>query len=292
MDDLRNSRAWWRRAPFLLTCFGVVLGARVSSAEEPAVAPTVEAPAETGVSAQAAALFREAKTRYRSGDVAGALDSMQHAYELSGRAELLFNLGELHRQLHHCSAALKAYDEYLARVTPARHEDEARRQSAALRPHCPNEPVVTMPDLAPPPAPRVQAPPPSPPRAQAPPPAPERYWTPVRVGAWTSIGVAAALAAGATYAQARALSDQSEMDASVRAAKKRGVYVGTDYRRWLASDTDGTRAVTWARVLGASAAALAVTGVVLLVVHPRKHEGMAATITLRLGTSASILGVF
>src|SRR3954470_11151746 len=94
-----------------LAVTGVLLtalsGALTAQAEPPAAAAPpaqAEPPAATAGTAEsgdqaAARLYHEAEARYGEGDVPGALVRMQEAYAHSGRPELLFNLGELEREL-------------------------------------------------------------------------------------------------------------------------------------------------------------------------------------------------
>lgn len=62
---------------------------------------------------RARAAFREGEQAYYAGRFAEALDRFSLAYELSARAELLYNIGTAHDRLGHNQAALRAYQEYL-----------------------------------------------------------------------------------------------------------------------------------------------------------------------------------
>src|SRR5688572_5100567 len=95
-----------RRGATLLVTFASLLslGARAAEPASDAAFAANETPA-----LRAAELFREAEALYVIGDVAGALERMQSAYDVSGRPELLFNLGQLQRELGHCVEAVTNY---------------------------------------------------------------------------------------------------------------------------------------------------------------------------------------
>ncbi|HTQ04512.1 MAG TPA: tetratricopeptide repeat protein [Polyangiaceae bacterium] len=276
MNAKRNARLWWRSASALLVCAGTTFGG-TARAEEPSPPKQPEAATPATKDTLAADLYRHAEACYAAGDLQGALDAMQRSYELSSRPELLFNLGELHRELHECAAAVNAYDEYLLRATEGRYRDDARRLSAELRTTCPTEsPQVTMPPIPPPPvAPVVRAPPP---------PVPPPYWTPARIGGWSSVGAAVALAVGATYAIGYDQAVQHELIDRIDAEQNMRAVTPRDRTLF----EQGQTAQTWGIVLGVGAAALAGTGVVLLVLNPTPKQPAGATVTLRIGAGATV----
>ncbi len=275
MNARRHVRARCRCAGSVLACALFVLRSGAAHADEPA--PTGDAAAAPDSGRAAAELFREAEARYTAGDVAGALESMQRSYELSGRPELLYNLGELQRELLHCSAAANAYDEYLARTTRGRHREDAERARAELRAECPDDAVpVTMPVLAPPPAAAIEpAPAPAPPAS---------YWTPTRVAGWSSVGAALAASTGALYFALRGQFDVGKFEGRLGA----GRYTPEDQALYAR----GTRENTWAWALGGGALGLAATGLTLLVVSPQARKPAAARLTVRIGTTASVQAFF
>lgn len=275
-----SAQALRRCAGSALACALLLLRSGAARADVPApAAPAEAAPAEAAPADPAAELFRDAQARYTAGDVAGALDSMQRSYDLSRRPELLYNLGVLHRELGQCDAAAKAYAAYLAQTTQGRHREEAERASAELRAECPEEAVhVDMPVIAPPPPAAAD-------RAPVPP-APPRYWTTARIVGWSSVGTAVVAGTGALYFALRGQLDVGRFEGAVGAG-------GPAYTRdEQAIYDEGMRANTWTGVLGLSALGLAATGVALVVLNPGGEKTSVGTVTLRLGTTASVQTFF
>lgn len=64
------------------------------------------------VAEQAAELFWQANDSYTNGEFLRAIELYRSAFELSGEAALVFNIGQCHRQLRDCDAARAAYSEY------------------------------------------------------------------------------------------------------------------------------------------------------------------------------------
>jgi len=235
--------------------------------------------------ARAAELYREADALYASGDTARALDAMQRSFELSGYPELLFNIGQMQRELHDCPAALKSYEAYLARATHGTHRDEVGRSVETLRAQCP-EPSV------PPPAATAVAVSPTPPAPV--PVAPDRpgdgYWTPLRIAGWSTLGAAAVTAAGALYATARAQTYEGRDEDRITNDKASGLgYQPSD----KTIEEDGERAASWARALGITAAGLTAIGVSLIVISPEKQQPTKAAISMGVGPGrAWVSGAF
>jgi tetratricopeptide (TPR) repeat protein len=223
--------------------------------------------------ARAAALFDEAEARYVAGDVAGALASMQASYEISKRAELLFNLGELRRELGQCVEARESYTAYLEQVPESPHRERAVRALDVLRVECP-EPASSPPVASPPPSSAAvsESPvaPATPVRPIAAPPAIEsKSWAPTAIVAWSAIGAAVVTGAGATYFAVKAANDESRLEARIKTLQAESGEV-SDSEREL--EANGRRAATWAQVLGVGAAGLATLGVSLLVFAPNGDE--------------------
>ncbi len=63
---------------------------------------------------EARASFEAGKAAFDNGDYAAALVQFEHAYELSHRSLLLYNLGLTHDRLQHEERALESYEAYLA----------------------------------------------------------------------------------------------------------------------------------------------------------------------------------
>jgi hypothetical protein len=223
----------------------------------------------TDANQRAAELFRDAEARYGAGDVVGALQSMQRSYELSGRPELLFNLGQLQRELGDCPRALQDYQKYLSQAPQGTRRDEAERISAELESKCPEQPAAPA---AAPPAPPLAA-------RETPPAGPTPYWTPARIGGWSSVGAAIVLAAGATYSALRASNAEGRLEDRINADQEQGTgFTSADKN----VENEGQRAANWATALGVGAASLAVVGVSLIVFNPGHPAASNATISLGL----------
>ncbi len=61
----------------------------------------------------AAIAYQQALSSYSQGNVAAALSSMRISYQLSKRAELLYNLAQLEEELNACRDSLEDYRRYL-----------------------------------------------------------------------------------------------------------------------------------------------------------------------------------
>jgi hypothetical protein len=276
-----SPRARCRCAGGALACALFAFRSGAAGAEEPGgTAPRAAAPAPESAPL-AVDLFREAEARYTAGDVAGALDSMQRSYDLSGRPELLYNLGELRRELHQCTAASNAYGEYLARTPQGRYREEAERARAELRAECPEAGVAVHPPL-------VAALPGE--RAPAPAPA-QPYWTAARVAGWSSVGAAGVTGTGALYFALRGQFEVGRFEGRVGARGSEG-NAGAYTPDEQAIYEEGTRANTWTGVLGLSTVALAATGVALVVLNPGGREAPAGTVTLRVGPTTFVQTCF
>jgi hypothetical protein len=92
----------------------------------PTSAASSAAPAPTD--AEAHALFTAGQLAYQAGRFDSALTQFTRAYELSHRAELLYNIGQCQDFLRHDAEALAAFEAYLAAVpaAPTRAVVEAR----------------------------------------------------------------------------------------------------------------------------------------------------------------------
>lgn len=95
---------------------------------------------------RARAAFREGEQAYYAGRFAEALDRFSLAYELSARAELLYNIGTAHDRLGHGALALRAYREYLdARPEAPNREFVLARIAVLENPGAAQEPLVGEP---------------------------------------------------------------------------------------------------------------------------------------------------
>ena len=89
----------------------------------------MEARAQTGSDEEAHALFSAGEVAYGDGRYAAALNYFRQAYEMSGRALLLYNIGSAAEHLRRDGEALDAFERYLAE-TP---EDAPNRAAVAAR---------------------------------------------------------------------------------------------------------------------------------------------------------------
>lgn len=196
---------------------------------------------------EAASLFYDAEAKYAAGDVRGALEAMQRSYELSRRPELLFNLGELHRELGHCHAARSSYSRYLAEVGDARFRERARAALATLARGCDEHAAAPVLEIAP--------------REATSP----RYWTGSRVVGWSLIGAGLAAGACSAYFAVHAKNIETELEETIArnqslppAERRPWDEIGHDHY------ANGQRAATFAYAFGAGAVAVLASGLGIL----------------------------
>lgn len=114
-------------------------------------------PADT--SGDAKMIFAEAQQRFELGDFDGALDRFTRAYELSKHPEILFNIGQCHRNLGDLRRSIFFFERYLD-STPASHPEvrqaidemqkELQLQAATASTAVSNEPEAPPPLIPPP----------------------------------------------------------------------------------------------------------------------------------------------
>ena len=253
----------------------------------------------TPANEQAAALaYKRAVSAYGSKDLPGALQYMQESYGISGRAELLFNLASLERELKLCQDALRDYQSYLRRVPNGKFRSDAQRATQELQLECPAEPVsnaellssapqlVATAELAAPPqraAPLMPTPsePPSD-RAALPPVTPlveqadqAPYWNAHRVVGWSAIASGVITGGVALYFMNAALRDHDEA-AQIAASYK---YAPKD-PPWLDEQEAQHRDLRAARILGVTAGALVAGGAIVLSLSPKTHSSSRVSATL------------
>jgi hypothetical protein len=271
MLRVTEKRTWVKPASFLALA-AASLGPRVALAEEAlqATPSGIEAAPATAES-DPAGLFLRAQARYEAGDTAGALVLMRRAHELSRRPELLFNLGELERELGACEPALREYRAYLSEATAGARREQAEHRVRELETQCP--PVTPVA-----PAVHVTAPPPAPaPRPQASLPAdpPAPYFTPLRIAGWSAVGAGLVTGTLATYFAVRAAGHESDLEASIRNPSSDGFS-----RRDKELESDGRQSAQLARAFGISAAGLAAVGAALLLLPSSSREERRPRISL------------
>ena len=95
-----------------------------------------EARGATGATAPPDAIAQQAIEEARAAEASGhkreAIQGYKRAYELSGDPSLLFQLGELSRELGETSAAGRFYRAYLARDRHGKHRADAERAVSSL----------------------------------------------------------------------------------------------------------------------------------------------------------------
>lgn len=82
---------------------------------------------------EARSLFQAGRTAFGDGRYADARDYFRRAYELSGRAELLYNVGTAEDRLRNDEAALEAFEAFLAAQPEAANRTEIEGRIAVLR---------------------------------------------------------------------------------------------------------------------------------------------------------------
>src|SRR5689334_23248564 len=91
------------------------------------------AQAPTGDDAAARTHFATGASAFDSGRYEVALSEFQAAYELSHRAELLYNIGLCQDRLRQDRAALSSFERFLAERPDTPHRAEVEPRIAALR---------------------------------------------------------------------------------------------------------------------------------------------------------------
>jgi tetratricopeptide (TPR) repeat protein len=91
-------------------------------------APGQAASAESANDAEGRALFEAGRAAYDVGRYASALSRFQEAYELTGHAQLLYNIGQCYDRLRRDAEAVEMFERYLAEVpdNPQRAALESR----------------------------------------------------------------------------------------------------------------------------------------------------------------------
>jgi tetratricopeptide (TPR) repeat protein len=240
-----------------------------SSLAPPSERPVEPTPAPVPSSAeerlrQAAEHYREAEERYREGDVAGAYERMRGAYERSGRFELLFNLGQLARELGRCPDALRDHRAYLEQAPPGPRRDQVERSVSELERECPERPEPAPP----PPRPVPAAPPPTEASSAV---------RPLRIAGWASVGGALVAGVAATYFALETGRLEDRYEARLRAAREPSPNAKGFSQSDKDLETDGRHAAYWARGLAVGAVGLAAAGITLLVIDHNQHDDHATT---------------
>lgn len=150
---------------------------------------------------QARIEFERGRGAFDEGDYRAAWGFFHNAYRLSGRAQLLYNIGQTADRLGRDNEALTAFRMYLERLPKAENKREVENRIRALEervrdservppPPVPGEPGASQPQAAPDPEPAPEPAPPPAAEPQAPPPPPEASGPrPTRDGFYLRVGL-------------------------------------------------------------------------------------------------------
>ncbi|HKO51098.1 MAG TPA: hypothetical protein VJV79_25490 [Polyangiaceae bacterium] len=221
------------------------------------------APSRAGSEQAAAVAYERALASYSKGDVAAALDSMRQSYQLSKRAELLYNLAQLEEELKACGDARDDYRRYLELVPHGRYREAAERAKERLELECPSSSTVTGPVAIAMPQPattddKPKEPPTEPVRAS--------YWTTPRVIGWSAIAAGTLAGAGALYFELAAIQAKQEYKQSVEAEENGGPTSDSTLQDRQHRNED------LALALGITGGALVAGGALVLLLDPGKRE--------------------
>jgi tetratricopeptide (TPR) repeat protein len=216
---------------------------------------------DSSVEQQAAAAYQQARASYAKGDREAALLYMKKSYELSKRAELLFNLARLEQELKACEESLADYRRYLELVPRGRYREEATRARDLLEQECP-PPAPVLASTAPAPVNPEPATNESPPEQSDAVAEPPPYWNPSRIIGWSTIAGGTLAGAGAAYFQLQARQAKKDFQQSVDAANAGGPPADTSLqdRQHRYNHT--------AIALGATAGIMVAGGALLLLLDP------------------------
>lgn len=81
----------------------------------------------------ARAAFRDGRIAFDRGRYAEALERFEHAYSLSGKSELLYNIGLAADRIREDERALEAFELYLKETPDSPERDQVRMRVVALR---------------------------------------------------------------------------------------------------------------------------------------------------------------
>jgi tetratricopeptide (TPR) repeat protein len=81
----------------------------------------------------ARAAFKDGRIAFDQGRYAEALQRFEHAYELSGKSELLYNIGLAADRIREDDRALEAFEQYLKETPASSQREQVRMRVVALR---------------------------------------------------------------------------------------------------------------------------------------------------------------
>jgi hypothetical protein len=250
--------------------------ADTKAASESDSGPSAAAPASArSTSQRAAAAFQASLDAYAKGDLKGALTAMRESYQLSGHTELLYNIARIEAELGACSEALANFNQYITQVPDGRYRAQAESASAELSERCPSPAAPPTMESAPLAATPTSTPPAvdGAPKPAASPPEPESWRPPEELG-WTAIALGVAGGASAVYFTARAVDARDQLRHQIERQVKDG---GPPANLGLRDEQ--RRAQTTAQVLAVSGGALAVGGIVVLLMASQERPRAIARTT-------------
>jgi tetratricopeptide (TPR) repeat protein len=77
--------------------------------------------------------FKDGRVAFDAGRFTEALERFEHAYSLSGRSELLFNIGIAADRIREDERALEAFEQYLEETPDSTHRKQVEQRVIALR---------------------------------------------------------------------------------------------------------------------------------------------------------------
>lgn len=223
--------------------------------------------------AAARAAYQRAEVAYQSKDLASALHEMEQAYQLSQRADLLYNLARIEDELGRCGAAREHYQQYLQRVPEGEARAEAQVADERLAVRCNNTATAALATAAAPAPPVAASVPPTP--TPTPTPTSERRSPPIsgsdqgstqRWIGWSLVAGGVVAGIGAAYFLDATIDARDALQASVNSQ----LAGGPRYDRGLKDEKE--RHERTARALGAASAALLVGGAIVVLLAPRASE--------------------
>jgi len=195
---------------------------------------------------EARMLFEAGRFAYERGDYDSALEHFQNAYDLSGRADLLFNIGRVADNLRRDEVAIDAYARFLEEIS----EDHPARVEVSNRLRVLREIVARRragEDVQAEPAPEVMDPAPTPPPAPSDP-----------IAGYVLLGVSGAVLAAGGIVGAVALVHRDEVENAPDGVR-------WDDIRGAASSAQGESIAAW--ILLAAGAVGLTTSIVLIATH-------------------------
>jgi tetratricopeptide (TPR) repeat protein len=207
---------------------------------------TVSTRAFADPKAEAAEHIARAQTAHDAGKFADALQELSTAYTLDPQSQLLYAIGQVHRELGHCDEAITFYKRFLDSHPDAESAEVAKEAITS----CKNEPVHKV-EQPPPPPPPSRPLPPSVGPTRTPP-----FYTDLVGDALVGGGAVAGLVGLFEYRSAL-----SDLDSADKAAT-------LDARKQLEDDAHGKRTISVVFAIGGLA--LVGGGVVHYLVHDRR----------------------